>query len=117
MLADSPNGAGLTLRCMWAYSQPARPASIAAYVKASIRVRGRATPKLAAAAAPPRKARMPRPARLSIRLRVSSSTPTTASQTTTKYSRLPVSARVPNVSGGMPEMPSLRPTRSKLPNR
>ena len=95
MLADSPNGVGFTLRCMWAYSHPASPASIAAYVKASIRVRGRSTPKLAAAAAPPRKARMARPARLSIRLRVSSSTPATASHTTTKYSRLSVSARPP----------------------
>ena len=53
-------------------------------MKASTRVPGRFTPKLAAAAAPPRSARIARPTRLSIRLRVSSSTAATASHTTAK---------------------------------
>ncbi len=84
MLASRPNGVGFTARWKLAYSQPASPASIAAWRKASIRAHGVRTPNDAAATAPPRSARTERPTRLSSRLRVASIARATQTHTRTK---------------------------------
>ena len=75
------------------------------------------TPKDSAAAAPPRSARIARPVRESSRLYVASAASSTATQITKYIAAGSGKLTEPMASGGMPVMPSWRPSMSMLPNR